>query len=321
LPAETVMAWFVVRRFGLLVVALLVASVLVFLLLRLLPGDLAAVIGGVEATPERLDAIRDELGLDRPLIAQYFEWMGGVLTGDFGRSALTRSTVTSQLGAKLTITGPLILASTVLSLAVAVPLGLYAAVRHRRADGVGLSAIGQLGIAVPQFLVGITLIAMFAGKWGLPSQSFPRGGWDEPGRAIRALVLPTLTLATAQAAILLRFVRAATLDVLNQDYIRTARSKGLGRIEALFVHGLRNAAIPVVSVLGIQLATLIAAVVVIERVFNLPGVGLMLVKDIGNRDFDKVQGTILLIAAIVLVIGFLIDVVHHLIDPRLRSAG
>jgi peptide/nickel transport system permease protein len=311
--------WFCVRRLGELVVAVLVASVIIFLLLRLLPGDLAGIIGGVQATPERLDAIREELGLDRPLVTQYFEWIGGVLTGDFGRSALTNSTVTSQLGEKLTITAPLILASSAVALAAAIPLGVYAAVRHRRGDGVGLSALGQLGIAIPQFLVGIALIAVFAGMWGLPSQGFPRNGWDEPGRAVKSLILPVLTLAAAQGAILLRFVRAATLDVLNQDFIRTARAKGLGRTEALMVHGLRNAAIPVISVLGIQIAGLIAGVVVIEEVFNLPGVGQMLVRDVGNRDFDKVQGTILLIAVIVLVIGFFVDLAHYLIDPRLRT--
>ena len=313
------MLWFCVRRLGELVVAVLVASVIIFLLLRLLPGDLAGIIGGVEATPERLEAIRQELGLDRPLVTQYFEWMGGVLTGDFGRSALTNSTVTSQLGEKLTITGPLILASSAVALAAAIPLGVYAAVRHRQADGVGLSALGQLGIAIPQFLVGIALIALFAGWWGLPSQGFPRNGWDDPVRAVKSLILPVLTLAAAQGAILLRFVRASTLDVLNQDFIRTARAKGLSRTEALMVHGLRNAAIPVISVLGIQIAGLIAGVVVIEAVFNLPGVGQMLVRDVGNRDFDKVQGTILLIAVIVLVIGFLVDLAHYLIDPRLRT--
>jgi peptide/nickel transport system permease protein len=312
--------WFCVRRLGELVVAVLVASVIIFLLLRLLPGDLAGIIGGVEATPERLDAIRQELGLDRPLLNQYFEWMGGVLTGDFGRSALTNSTVTSQLGEKLTITAPLILASSAVALAAAIPLGVYAAVRHREADGVGLSALGQLGIAIPQFLVGIALIAVLAGRWGLPSQGFPRNGWDDPARAVRSLILPVLTLAAAQGAILLRFVRSSTLDVLNQDYIRTARAKGLSRTEALMVHGLRNAAIPVISVLGIQIAGLIAGVVVIEAVFNLPGVGQMLVRDVGNRDFDKVQGTLLLIAVIVLVIGFLVDLAHYLIDPRLRTA-
>lgn len=314
------MIWFLLRRFGLLLAALLVASLIIFCLLRLLPGDLAVTIGGLEATPERLEEIRTDLGLNRPLVAQYFDWVGDLVTGDFGRSALTNSTVASQLGEKLTVTAPLVLASTVLSLAAAVPLGIYAAMRHRQPDGVGLSAVGQLGIAVPQFLVGIGLIAVLAGRFDLPSQGFPRQGWEEAGRAVRSLVLPTLTLAAAQGAILLRYVRAATLDVMNQDYIRTARSKGLSRIEALFAHGLRNAAIPIVSVLGIQLAGLIAGVVVIESVFSLPGVGLMLVKDIDNRDFDKVQGTILLIASAVLVIGFLVDLAHHLIDPRLRTA-
>jgi peptide/nickel transport system permease protein len=164
------------------------------------------------------------------------------------------------------------------------------------------------------------LIALFAGTWGLPSQGFPREGWQEFGRASRSLVLPILTLAAAQGAILLRFVRSATLDVLHQDYMRTARSKGLTRIEALFTHGLRNAAIPVISVVGVQLATLLAGVVVIESVFNLPGVGQMLLRDVGNRDFDKVQGTVLLIAVVVLVIGFVVDVLHYLIDPRLRTA-
>jgi peptide/nickel transport system permease protein len=310
-----------VRRLGLLVLALFVASVIVFALLRLVPGDLAVVIAGTEVTPERMAQIRAELGLDRPLLSQYFEWLGGVLTGDFGESALTGSTVTSQLGEKLSVTAPLVVCSTIVAVGISVPLGVYSAMRRNKVDGVGLSAVGQLGIAVPQFLVAMILIALLAGTWDLPSQGFPRQGWDEFGRAARSLVLPTLTLAAAQAAILLRFVRSSTLDVLNQDYMRTARSKGLTRVEALFAHGLRNASIPVVSVVGVQLASLLAGVVVIESVFNLPGVGQMLLRDIGNRDFDKVQGTVLLIAVVVLVIGFLVDVAHYLIDPRLRTGA
>jgi peptide/nickel transport system permease protein len=310
-----------VRRLGLLVLALFVASVIVFALLRLVPGDLAVVIAGTEVTPERMAQIRAELGLDRPLLSQYFEWLGGVLTGDFGESALTGSTVTSQLGEKLSVTAPLVVCSTIVAVGISVPLGVYSAMRRNKVDGVGLSAVGQLGIAVPQFLVAMILIALLAGTWDLPSQGFPRQGWDEFGRAARSLVLPTLTLAAAQAAILLRFVRSSTLDVLNQDYMRTARSKGLTRVEALFAHGLRNASIPVVSVVGVQLASLLAGVVVIESVFNLPGVGQMLLRDIGNRDFDKVQGTVLLIAVVVLLIGFLVDVAHYLIDPRLRTGA
>jgi peptide/nickel transport system permease protein len=165
------------------------------------------------------------------------------------------------------------------------------------------------------------LVILFAVHWNLlPSQGFPTEGWNEPGRAVRSLVLPTITLALSQGAVLMRFVRSATLDVLHQEYIRTARSKGLTRTQALFRHGLRNASLPIVSILGVQIASLIAGVVVIERVFTLPGVGQMLVRDVGTRDLEKVQGTVLLIAVFVLVIGFAVDVLHRLVDPRLRTS-
>jgi len=313
------MVWFIVRRLALLVLAIFVSTIIIFLLLRLLPGDVAQVVGGTQASPEQVEAIRDELGLNRPLVAQYLGWLGGALTGDFGVSALSGETVTSELGEKLTVTAPLVLASTVLSIAVAVPLGIVAGSRHRKADGVALSAVSQLGIAVPSFLVGLGLIILFAVRWELfPAQGFPRVGWDDPGGAVHALVLPTITLALAQGAVLFRFVRSATLDVLHQEYIRTARAKGLTRQQALWRHGLRNASVPIISILGVQIASLIAGVVVIEQVFTLPGVGQMLVRDVGSRDLEKVQGTVVLIAVVVLVIGFLVDVLHRLVDPRLR---
>jgi peptide/nickel transport system permease protein len=202
---------------------------------------------------------------------------------------------------------------------VAVPLGIVAGARHRRADGITLSVVSQLGIAIPTFWAGLLLIVVFGVHWNVfPAQGFPRAGWDEPARAVEALVLPTVTLALSQGAVLLRFVRSATLDVLHQDYIRTARAKGLTRTQALYRHGLRNASLPIISILGVQVASLIAGVVVIERVFNLPGVGQMLVRDIGSRDLEKVQGTVLLLAIVVLVIGFLVDVLHRVVDPRLR---
>jgi peptide/nickel transport system permease protein len=203
-----------------------------------------------------------------------------------------------------------------------VPLGIIAGARHRRADGVTLSVVSQLGIAVPSFWAGLILIVVFAVNWGLlPAGSFPRNGWDDPAEAARALVLPTVTLALSQGAVLLRFVRSATLDVLHQDYIRTARAKGLTRTQALYRHGLRNAALPIISILGVQIASLVAGVVVIEQVFNLPGVGQMLLNDIGQRDLEKVQGTVLLLAVFVLVIGFIVDVLHRVVDPRLRVGG
>ena len=214
------------------------------------------------------------------------------------------------------------LASTVLSVLVAVPLGIVAGARHRKPDGVALSAVSQLGIALPSFWVGLMLIILFAVQRQIfPAQGFPRDGWDDPAAAIHALVLPTITLALAQAGVLLRFVRSATLDVLHQDYIRTARAKGLTRTQALWRHGLRNASMPIISILGVQVASLIAGVVVIERVFTLPGVGQMLVRDVGSRDLEKVQGTVVLIAVVVLVIGFLVDVAHRLARPAAAGAA
>ncbi|MEO5899407.1 MAG: ABC transporter permease [Ilumatobacteraceae bacterium] len=314
------MAFYLLRRLGLLVLAVFIASIVIFLLLRLLPGDLAQVLGGTQASPDQIATLRKQLGLDRPLISQYGDWIWKALRGNFGTSPLNGTSVAGQLADKLTISGPLIIASTVISVIVAVPLGIIAAARHRKADGVALSVISQLGIALPSFLVGLFLIIVFAVNWRLfPSQGFPLKGWSDPGRAIRSLVLPTFTLALAQGAVLMRFVRSATLDVLHQDYIRTALAKGLTRTQALFRHGLRNASLPIVSILGVQIASLIAGLVIIERTFNLAGVGQMLATDISARDLVKVQGTVLLVAVVVLVIGFLVDISHRLLDPRLRA--
>ncbi|MFF3440001.1 ABC transporter permease [Streptosporangium sp. NPDC002721] len=314
-------ALFVLRRLASLGASLLGVSVLVFVLLRLLPGDLASIIGGVQATPGQLARLRVQLGTDRPLVAQYVDWVGGVVTGDFGTSMLNGVSVTDELRRKLVVTLPLTLAGSVLAVAVAVPLGTYAALRHRSRDGAVVSAVGQLGIAVPTFWMGIMLAVVFAVHLRLlPAQGFPVAGWAEPVAAARGLVLPVVTLALAQGAVLLRFVRSATLDVLHADYVRTARAKGLTTPGAVIRHGLRNAAMPVVSVLGIQFASLVVGAVVVENAFNLPGVGRMLLADVGNRDLVKVQGTVLLLSALVLVIGTVIDVVHRLLDPRLRGA-
>lgn len=315
------MTLYVLRRAALLVVSLLAASVLIFLVLRLLPGDVAQTIGGIKATPAQVAAVRHDLGLDRPLAAQYGSWIGGVVTGDFGRSVLDGTSVSGQLAEKFAVTGPLAAGAVVLALAFAVPLGIVAAVRRDSRLGGAVNAFGQLGIALPTLWVGLLLVLVFAVqvRW-LPAQGFPVDGWAEPGQALRSLVLPWLTLALSEGAVLLRFVRSAVLDVLHQDWLRTARAKGHTRTGALIRHGLRNAAVPVVSVLGVQIAALVAGAVVVEQVFVLPGVGQMLITDVGNRDLDKVQGEMLLLTGAVLVIGFLVDLAHRLIDPRLRSA-
>ncbi|MFF8481205.1 ABC transporter permease [Streptomyces antibioticus] len=314
------MTLFLLRRAALLVVSLLAASVLVFLALRLLPGDVAQTIGGIKATPAQVSAVRHDLGLDRPLAAQYGDWIGGVVTGDFGRSVLDGTSVSGQLAEKFAVTGPLAAGAVVLALAFAVPLGVLAAVRRDSRLGSAVNTVGQLGIALPTLWTGLLLVVVFAVQvpW-LPAQGFPVDGWADPGQALRSLVLPWLTLALAEGAVLLRFVRSAVLDVLHQDWLRNARAKGRTRTGALLRHGLRNAAVPVVSVLGLQIAALVAGAVVVEQVFVLPGVGQMLITDVGNRDLDKVQGEILLLTGAVLVVGFLVDLAHRLIDPRLRS--
>lgn len=311
---------FLLRRLALLVGALAVASLLIFLVLRLLPGDVAQTIGGVQATPSQLAQIRRELGLDRPLLAQYWSWISGVVTGNLGYSPLDGASVSSQLGSKLAVTGPLALGAVLLAVLGAVPLGVLAAVRRRGRVGAAVSGLSQLGIALPTLWVGLLLVTVFAVEIRLlPAEGFPVNGWSSPGQALRSLVLPCLTLALPEGAVLLRFVRSAVLDVLDQDWLRTARAKGHTRTSALLRHGLRNAAPPVVSVLGLELATLIVGAVIVEQVFNLPGVGAMLITDVGNRDLAMVQGEVLVITAAILVIGFAVDVAHRLIDPRIGS--
>ncbi|EWC60189.1 Dipeptide transport system permease protein DppB [Actinokineospora spheciospongiae] len=314
------MTFWLLRRVALFAVSLLVASVLVFALLRLLPGDVAATIAGTDATPQRLAAIRAELGLDRSLPAQYGSWLAGVLRGDFGTSQLNGASVSAELGRKLSVTAPLVLGGALLAVLVALPFGVLAAVRNRTFVGTGISAVSQVGIAVPTLWLGLVLVLVFSVQLGaLPAQGFPVDGWADPGSAVRSLVLPWVALGLTEGAVLLRFVRSAVLGVLHSDFLRTARAKGLTRGQALRAHGFRNAALPVVSVLGVQLATLIVGAVVVERVFTLPGVGSMLVVDVGNRDLVKVQGEVFLVVAAVLVISLLVDVAHRLIDPRLRE--
>jgi len=307
-----------VRRLVILAVSLFAASVLVFTLLSLLPGDQAQARLGVNATPEALEALREQFGTNRPFTERYLDWIGGLLRGDFGTSPLSGVSVGSEIVDKLGVTVPLILAGMTLALLIALPLGVLAAVKSRTPIGTALSALSQVGIAVPSFWLGILLITVFAVKL----QMLPAGGfrgWEDVGGAVQALLMPALVLGVAQGAILMRYVRSAVVEVMQEDFIQTARAKGLSRSQALKRHALRNAAIPVITVLGLQLATLLIGTVVIENVFGLPGLGRMLLQDVGNRDLLKVQGTVMVLTAAVLLINFLVDVVYHAVDPRLRS--
>ncbi|GAA3336123.1 ABC transporter permease [Curtobacterium albidum] len=314
------MTRFLVGRLLLLVVGLLVASIIVFAVLRVLPGDVAQVVAGTQASPAQVEQLRQQLGLDRPVVVQYVDWIGGLLHGDLGRSLVTGGQVAPELTQKLAVTLPLAGMSLAAALVLGVPLGVLAAVLRRRAGGAVIAFVAQAVAAIPIVWAGLLLIALFAVtlRW-LPPQGFPLDGWGEPGRAFSALVLPALTIGAVEGAVILRFTRSATLGVLDADHVRTAAAIGLTRMQALVRHGLPSVALTVLAVLGVQIAGLLVGAVVVEQLFSLPGVGRMLVTDVGRRDVTKVQSELLVLTGLVLLVGFAVDVLHRVLDPRQRE--
>jgi len=313
---------YTLTRLALLLLGLLVASVLIFLTLRVLPGDVAQLIAGTGSTPAQVAAIRERLGLDQSLPQQYLDWIGGVLRGDLGTSLLTGSTVAGELAEKAEVTVPLGLMSLTIAVVFSVPLGVLSAMRRRRADGTALSVAAQALAAVPVVWAGMMLVVVFAVWLGwLPAQGFPRAGWGDPWNAFRALILPALTIGIVEGAMLMRFVRSATLQAVGQDHVRTGAAKGLTRNAALIRHGLPDVGLSVITVLGLQVAGIIVGAVIIEELFTLPGIGRMLVSDVSARDLPKVQGELLALTGFVLIVGFVVDLVHRVIDPRQREAS
>jgi peptide/nickel transport system permease protein len=296
--------------------------VLIFLTLRVLPGDVAQLIAGVNSTPAQVEGLRQRLGLDEPLPVQYLEWIAGVFRGDLGSSLLTGSSVTSELAEKARVTVPLGIMALLIAVLFSVPLGVLSAMRRGRSDGTALSVGAQTLAAVPVVWAGMMFVVVFAVWLGwLPAQGFPRAGWADPGAALRSLLLPALTIGIVEGAMLMRFVRSATLQAVGQDYVRTAAAKGLTRDAALIRHGLPDVGLSVITVLGLQVAGIIVGAVVIEQLFSLPGIGRMLVADVSARDLPKVQGELLALTGFVLIIGFVVDLTHRIIDPRQREAA
>ena len=311
----------VLQRAGILLASLAVSSVLVFAFMAVLPGDPARVALGVSASEQAVEQLRGEFGLDRPLLVQYLSWVQGLVTFNPGTSYISQTPIGPQIADRLQVTLWLVAIAMVLAIILAVPVGTLMAVRHRKVSGLALSALSQVGVAVPAFLAGILLIAVFAVRLGW----LPANGWtppaDDPAMFVRQLVLPTLSLGLVQAAVLTRYVRSAVLDVLREDYLRTARAKGLRPMPALVRHGLRNAAVPVVTVLGLQLATLLIGAVVVERVFVIPGLGSLLLDSVSNRDLLMVQDVVMILVVAVLLVNFLVDLLYMAIDPRLRTGA
>lgn len=311
----------IAARLGVFALSLLAASAVIFLACQALPGDPAAILAGMSATPEQIAQKAHELGTDRPLGVRYLDWLGGLLRGDLGRSYASRAPVWSLIAPTLPVTAWLCGLSLLLAAAVALPSGMLAALKRRRWQGVAVSAASQLGMALPAFWAGILLSILF----GVRLRLLPPNGYvdlrDDPAGWARHLILPVVSLGLIQAAVLTRYVRSAFVEVLHEDYYRTARAVGWREGPALARHGLRNAALSLITVLGLQLASVIVGAIVIEQVFNLPGLGSLLVRYAAEKDVMVIQGIVLLLVLVVLVINALVEIGYLLIDPRLRSGG
>ena len=312
---------FLARRLLTLLLTLFVASLLVFGVLELLPGNAAQLLMGPDAAPEAVAALAEKLGLNDAALTRYFHWLAGLLRGDLGDSYAYGSPVATLIAERLALTVPLALLAMTLAALLALAAGVFAASRHNRLGDWLVSALSQLGIALPNFWFAILLILIFSvGLQWVPAGGFP--GWGEGvGPALQALALPALSLAVVQAAILARVTRGAVLEQLHEDYVRTARAKGLSRRGALWGHVLRNAMVPVTTVMGLQFANLLAGTIVIENVFYLPGLGRLIFQAIANRDLTVVRDCVMLLAAMVVAVNFVVDLLAAWIDPRLQQQG
>ncbi len=313
------MGRFLIRRLLGLIVALAVASVVIFLCLEVVPGDPAAYMLGVNARPDTLAALRAELGLDGSAVQRYFDWIGGMLRGDFGISYTYRTPVSGMIVDRMWVSLPLALYALGLSVAIAFPAGIWAASRRGSAADLGVMGVTQLGVAVPNFWFAMLMVLLFAIKlrW-FPSGGF--AGWDEGLFAgLKSLTLPAIALALPQASILTRVMRSSLLDTLGEDYIRTARAKGVSRRRAIWAHGLRNALIPVLTIIGLQFSFLLAGAIIIENVFYLPGLGRLVFQAISSRDLIVVESVVLLLVFAVIAVNFAVDMAYGLVDPRLRG--
>lgn len=309
------------RRLGIFAVTLLGASILIFAVTAALPGDIAQVLLGTDATPERVAALRREFGLDRPLPVRYLEWLGGVLTGNFGISHLSRQPVLALIGPSLAVTAWLVGLGILGALLIALPAGMVAALKRRHWQGFAVNALAQLGMAIPVFFGGMVIVLVFSVWLGW----LPANGYvplrTSPVQWARHLVLPVITLSLVQGAVLIRYVRSAFVEVLSEDYYRTARAIGWTPAAALLRHGVRNAAVSLVTVIGLQLSAVLVGAIVVEYVFVLPGLGWLLLNAVGQRDFFVIQGTVMFLVLAVLVINAVVDFSYMLIDPRQRARG
>ncbi len=311
------MARTILHRVLSLAASLAIASLVIFAMMQAVPGDPATFMLGTGARPDTVAALRTALGLDGSLPERYLAWIGGMATGDLGISYTYRVPVADLVADRIGVSVPLAAYALVLAISVAIPAGLVAAARAGRPADWAVTGAAQLGVAVPNFWFAILLVLVFAVRlrW-LPAGGFP--GWSDPLAAVAALTLPAVALALPQAAILARVLRSALIDTLDADYVRTARAKGLSRRATLVRHALRNAAIPVLTILGLQVSFLLAGAIVIEQVFYLPGLGRLIFQGIVQRDLMVVQSVTMLLVAAVITVTFAVELAYLAVDPRLR---
>ncbi|MBY5646050.1 ABC transporter permease [Rhizobium leguminosarum] len=309
------------RRFTGLIVTLVVVSLLIFAVMDLLPGDSASIMLGTSATPETLAALRHSLGLDQPLLLRYGQWLTGVLSGDLGISLTYGVPVAGLIVERLAVTLPLALMAIVLSVAIALPLGVLAASRRGGVFDVIATLFSQISIAVPAFWVALLLIILFSTMLGLmPAGGFP--GWSAGlTPALQALIMPAVALAMPQTGVLTRVARSAVLDTMHEDFARTAVAKGLSRSAVLWRHIVPNALIPILTMIGLQFTFLVAGAVLVENVFNLPGLGRLALQALSQRDIIVMQDVVLFFAGLVIVMNFIVDLSYLAIDPRMRKAA
>lgn len=314
----TSMIRYLIKKLLILLILLCFVSIAVFTVLFVLPGDPAQIILGINATPETLAHLRAELGLDQTFFAQYSHWIGNIITGRGNRSINYDMPVSQLILSSLAVTGPLALLAMVFAVALSIPLGIFAARHQNRPGDLAVMFFTQLGLATPEFWLGILLILLLAVHWGLfAAGGFP-GWWADFWGSLKALLLPAFALGVIRASILTRLTRSSILDVLREDYIRTARAKGLRERTVIYVHALKNAMIPVLTILGLQLGQLFAGAIIIENVYYLPGMGRLVFQAIGQRDLPVVRDIVLVMAAAVIVINFIVDLCYAGLDPRIQ---
>ncbi|MCG1027252.1 ABC transporter permease [Virgibacillus halodenitrificans] len=308
---------YIIRRLLMLIPVLFGVSVFIFFVMRVVPGDIAQTILGTDATPESLEQLRNDFGLNLPLYQQYLNWIGGVLTGDFGESMRTGKEVLPDILNRFKLTFELTLISAVLSWIIAIPLGIIAATKRNSKTDFGVRIISLLGVSVPNFALATVIILIFSLFFAYSPPVGYIGFFENPIKNLEIMIIPAFVLGTSMAGAVMRMTRSSILEILRQDFIRTIRAKGAKERVVIFQHALRNAMIPVLTIIGLQIGTLLGGTVIVEQIFSLPGLGQLVLTAITQRDFIVVQGAVLFIAFVFVMINLLVDLLYSYLDPRI----